>query len=150
MGEVKVVSPNFLVSGTGTLHSHPPTTKPLRLRLLSILCFYIVHVQAVSLPSSTSLLNFISDGAVSKPLTSEDPETWIHSSALGEGLDEQWLGASLPQQTLLQSHSGKVSEIMAKDNTHLVPGFTALWHLCSNTSKRACSLGLMGPLPVCV
>ena len=95
-------------------------------------------------------------GCVSKPLTSENPVAWTHANSLGKGLTEKWLGASLPQKMFMPSCSGRGSEITANHNTQLVPGFTALWHLCPNTSKCGCSRGsactfacaeAIGPLP---
>ena len=80
-------------------------------------------------------------GCVSKPLTSENPVAWIQSNPLGQGLVEQWPGAGLPQRTFMQLCSGRGSEIMAIHNTQMAPGFSTLWHLCSNTNKHGCCLG---------
>ena len=52
-------------------------------------CFYSVHDQAISLPGDTSLPGFISDGAVSKPLTFEGPAAFTPSDPLEEGLAKQ-------------------------------------------------------------
>ena len=81
---------------------------------------------------------------VSKPQTSETSVAWTCTDSLGDGLTEQWLRASLPQKMFTQLFSGRGSEIMANHNTQLVPGFTALGHLCPNTNKRGCSIGSPG------
>ena len=53
------------------------------------------------MPGGTSFLNFISDEAVSKPLTSEGPGAWNCSDPLGEGLVEQWPDVGLPLRNVL-------------------------------------------------
>ena len=127
-----------------TLSSSGNKAPLLYLRLLSTPYFYTVCVQAISLPGSTSHPNFISDEAVSKPLTSEDPVAWTCSHPLAEGLTKQWPGASLLQKKCMQSHSSRGSGIMVNHNTQPMLGFTTSWHLCFNTSKHGCSLGSTG------
>ena len=120
VGAVRVALPSFLVSGTGTLCSHPPIFKHalLCLRPLSTPCFYTVRVQAVGLPGGTSLLNFILDGAVfSNP-------SLLRSQQLGPALTI-WGRISLstdqvlacPRKCSCDPCSGKGSEIMANHNT---------------------------------
>ena len=137
-----MVSPSFLVSGTALtdpqasfhsllLHCLCPSHQPARWHLLPEFYLRWCHV--------------------SKALTSENPAAWPHSDPLGEGLAEQWLGASLPQGMLchhvmaeaqrlwtgaglpqkkfMQLHGGRGSEILANHNTQLASDFTALWCL---------------------
>ena len=67
-----MASPSYPVSSIGTLFSPISNPAPiLCLQLPSTPCFYTVCDQAISLPGGTSLLSFISDVAVSQPLSSE-------------------------------------------------------------------------------
>ena len=67
-----MASPSYTISSIRTLLSLTSYWTPLLyLWLLSTPDFYTVHDQAIKLPGSTSLLTYISDGAVSHPLTSE-------------------------------------------------------------------------------
>ena len=83
-------------------------------------------------------------GCVSKPFTSESPVAWTCSDSLGDGLIEQWSAAFLPHRKFVVWQCSRGLEIMIKHNTHLVPGITAPWHFCYNTSKHGCSLGSAG------
>ena len=103
-GQVKMASPSFLVSSIRTLCSHQPEIEHplLCLQLLSIPCLYTVHNQVISLPSCTSLPNFISGGAMF-PNPSFLRALWLEP--LGEGLAEQLLGTiPLPGVLMLPCH----------------------------------------------
>ena len=133
--------PSSLVSCTGTLCSLACHQAPLFcLRPLSTPCRYPVPVQAIYL-GVTFLHIFISNGAVSKPYTSETPAAQTHTNCLGEVLAEQWPGAGLPQKTFMTSCRGRRAEIVTNHNTQPVPGFTTLWCPCPNTSKCSCPSG---------
>ena len=68
-----------------------------------------------------------------------------HSNPLGEGLTEQWPGASLPQKKF-RSCSSSIPGIMVNHNTHLVPGFT--FNILVPTPANVAVLrGPLGPLP---
>ena len=101
MGEVKMASPSFPVSGIRTLCSHQ---------------LAIRHPSFVSsfppLPTSTLSATklqparwhlfpkfYLRWGCVSKPLTSQKPSAMTRYDPLGEGLVKQWLGASLSPGT---------------------------------------------------
>ena len=152
-----MVSPSFLVSGTALtdpqasfhsllLHCLCPSHQPARWHLLPE--FYLRWCR------------------VSKALTSENPAAWPHSDPLGEGLAEQWLGASLPQGMLchhvmaevqrlwtggglpqkkfMQLHGGRGSEILANHNIR----FHCTLVSVSVPANMAALWGLLGPLPV--
>ena len=117
-------------SALSLTHNQAPL---LCLRLLSTPCFYTVQVPAVSLPGSTSLPNFIKDGAM------------FPNPSL---LRTQWCGPTLTlwrrvllsngqlaPNVFMQWCSSGGSEIMANHNIQPEPGFTALWCLCPNISK---------------
>ena len=78
-------------------HSSTSSQAPLLcLWLPSTPHFYVVRVQAVSLPGGTSLLNYMSFGTIFKFLTSESPAAWNYSNPLVEGLAGQLPAAGLP------------------------------------------------------
>ena len=102
-------------------------------------CFYNVHVQAVSLPGSTSLLNFISNGAVFpnpsllKALWRGPAPTLWGRVLLSNGqvpacpwgtfvrshhykAQRLWLGASLPQKNFVWLCSSRGSGTMVNHN----------------------------------
>ena len=99
-GRGEMVSPSSLVPGAGALHSHRPTIK--HPSFVSGLCQLPTSTLSFSklptcqvVPSSRVLCQ---RGCVSKPHTSETPTARTCSNSLGEGLTEQWLGASLPRK----------------------------------------------------
>ena len=90
MGEVKAVAHSFPHLWHRNIAISPTDNQaPLHcLQLLSTPCFYTipVHIQAISLPGSTSLPTFILDGAVFPTPSFLTPCGW---DPLGEGLTEQ-------------------------------------------------------------
>ena len=86
-----MASPSYPVSSIRTLLSSTRSLAPLLfLWLLFTPLFYTVRDEPISLPGGMSLLSFISNGAVSKPLTSEGPAVLTCSDPLGGGgLTEQ-------------------------------------------------------------
>ena len=138
----------------------------LCLQLLSTLHFYTVLDQAIRLPDGTSLLSFISDGAMfHNPSLLRDCGFVLfrpsaggsHQQGLGAGHTQEslldraaanaqrlWLHASPLQKMSTRLCSNIVSGIMKNHNTHLAPGFT-LNNLLPAPGNVAILWGMLGP-----
>ena len=107
-----MASPSFLVSGTGTLHSHPPTIK----HPFFVSGFHLVPTSRLCPSHQPARWHLppkfcLRWGCVSKPLTSENPVACTCSNPLGEGLTEHWPGGSRPRKKLCNRAATKVQRL---------------------------------------